>query len=257
MRLGRIQLAARWSFSQTLFSPRTIGMGILALTPVLVALGFRAAVALDMAPASSGFRVFSIVTASVSLPFVAPMLSLFYASGVVSDDAEAGTLGYFLTRPIEREELVTGKMLSNLTMAFFLFIPAFVLGYYLSVAPSGWQELGNRFPVLFRDLGAALLALFAYNGLFSLAGTLLRRPLLFGLFFVFGWQAGASVVPGSIRLFTVTHYLHSLIPRDGLGGALAQLTGQRSTPVQAVVALLLIGVATHALAIWRFKRKEM
>ncbi len=257
MNFERIGLSFRWSFSQLLFSPRTIGMGILALTPVLVALGFRAAVWFDLSPASSGFRVFSILTASVSLPFVAPMLSLFYASGIISDDAEAGTLRYFLTRPVRREELVAGKMLSNLTIALFLFVPSFVLSYYLSLAPSGWQELGTRFPSLLRNLLAAGLALFAYNGLFSLAGALFRRPLLFGLFFVFGWQAGAAVVPGSIRLFTVTHYLHSLIPRDGFAGALAQLTGERSSTSVAIGALVFIGLVTHALAAWRFSRKEM
>ncbi len=257
MTASRAPLVAQWSFSQLLFSPRTLGMAILATTPVLVALVYRAAVALELAAQTSSFSVFSIVTATVSLPFVAPMLSLFYASGVVTDDAEAGTLHYFLTRPIERRDLLLGRALGNLIIVLFLFLPPFVLCYYLTLAGSGWQELGSRFPTLLRDVAAAILGMFAYSGLFSLAGTVLKRPLIFGLFFVFGWQAGAAIVPGAVRYFTVTHYLHSLMPHESFQGALAGLVGQRSTITEAVLALLAIGVATHGLAIWFFTRKEI
>lgn len=250
-------LVAQWSFSQLLFSPRTLGMAILATTPILIALVYRGALALELATQTSGFGVFSVLTATVSLPFVAPMLALFYASGVVSDDAEAGTLHYFLTRPIERRDLLLGRFAGNLMMVLVLFLPPFMLCYYLTLAGSGWQELGTRFPTLVRDIVAAVLGIFAYSGLFSLAGTVLKRPLIFGLFFVFGWQAGASIVPGAVRYFTVTHYLHSLMPHESFQGALAGLAGQRSSTAEAVVALIAIGVVTHGLAIWFFARKEL
>ena len=86
MTTGRPILVAQWSFSQLLWSSRTLAMGILASTPVWIALAFRGAVALEIAPPTSGFQVFSVVTATVCFAFVAPMLSLFYASGVTSDD---------------------------------------------------------------------------------------------------------------------------------------------------------------------------
>ena len=134
-------LVAQWSFSQLLWSSRTVAMGALASTPIWIALAFRAAVALQIAPETSGFGVFSVLTATVCFPFVAPMLSLFYASGVTSDDVEAGTLRYFLTRPVPRSDLLFGRMLGTLMIVMFLFLPPFVLFYYLTVAPSGWQSL--------------------------------------------------------------------------------------------------------------------
>lgn len=257
MTVSRIPLVAQWSFSQLLFSPRTLGMAILATTPILVALVYRAAVALDVAAQTSSFGVFSVLTATVSLAFVAPMLSLFYASGIVSDDAEAGTLRYFLTRPIERRDLLLGRALGNFVIILFLFLPPFVLCYYLTLAGSGWQELGHRFPTLIWDIVAAILGIFAYSGLFSLAGTVLKRPLIFGLFFVFGWQLGATIVPGVARYFTVTHYLHSLMPHESFQGTLSALVGQRSSPTEAVLALLAMGIVTHGLAIWWFTNKEL
>ncbi len=253
----RILLVAGWGFSQLLYSPRSIAMGILAASPVFVALLFRVSVLFGWAEASSGYRVFSVVTATVCLPFVLPMLALFYASGIVGDDVEAGTLPYFLTRPIPRPELVLGRMIGNLAVAAFFFVPPFVLTFYLCVASGGIAEVGARFPTLVLEIGAILLALAAYNGLFSLAGTLLKRPLVAGLFFLFGWQAGAAIVPGAIRLFTVTHYLYSLMPGEAFQGTLARLSGQRSSVVEAILALVLIAVASGALAIARFRTKEL
>lgn len=254
---SRISLVARWSTHQLLFSPRTLGMAVLAMTPVFVALIYRAAVGLDVAQQTSSFGVFSVLTATISLPFVAPMLCLFYSSGIVTDDAEAGTLHYFLTRPISRHELFLGKMLGNLLIVLFLFLPPFVLCYYLTLAASGWNEIGIRFPTLVGNIAAATLGIFAYSGLFSLAGTVLKRPLLFGLFFLFGWQAAASVVPGALRYFTVTHFLHSLVPRESFRAALAGFIGPRSSVAEAIVALLLIGTISHALAVGFFLRKEV
>lgn len=257
MTASRLPLVAQWSFSQLLFSPRTLGMAILAMTPVFVALVYRAAVALDLAAPTSGFSVFSVVTATVSLAFVAPMLSLFYASGVVTDDAEAGTLHYFLTRPIERRDLFLGRALGDLIIVLFLFLPPFVACYYVTLAGNGWEELGNRFPTLVRDIGTATLGIFAYCGLFSLAGTVLKRPLIFGLFFVFAWQSAAVIVPGAMRYLTVTHYLYSLAPHERFQGVLRALGGQRSSATEAVLALLTIGIVTHGLAVWCFTRKEI
>jgi len=137
---SRISLVARWSAHQLLFSPRTLGMAVLAMTPVLVALVYRAAVSLDVARQTSSFGVFSVLTATISLPFVVPMLCLFYSSGVVTDDAEAGTLHYFLTRPMSRHELFIGKMLGNLIIVLFLFLPPFVLCYYLTLAADGTRS---------------------------------------------------------------------------------------------------------------------
>jgi len=232
-------------------------MGILAATPVLAALVYRAAVAIDLALPTSGYGVFSVLTATVSFPFVAPMLSLFYASGVTSDDVEAGTMPYFLTRPVSRSDFLLGKMLGTLTVALLLFVPPFVICYYVTLAPGGFREVGVRFPVLMQDVLAALLGLFAYNGLFALAGTVVRRPLLVSLFFAFGWQAGASIVPGSVRYFTVTHYLHSLLPHESVGGVLASLIGKQSSTAESVLALFLIGLASHVAALRVFARKEL
>jgi len=255
-RLGGATLVARWSLGELLWSPRTLAMIGLAATPLGLALAYRVALALRLTE-SGGAGVFSTLVSGVFFPFVAPMLSLVYASGVVRDDLEAGTMPYFLTRPLSRSSFLSGKMLASFTMGLALVLPSLVLVYYVVVSPSGWGEVGARFPGLARNTGIAVLGLAAYNGIFALAGTVLKRPLLAGLFFIYGWQGVASFVPGRARLATVAHYMSSLTPGFSSGGVSIGLLGERSSAVTSIVALALIAGVTHALALAAFAKKEV
>jgi ABC-type transport system involved in multi-copper enzyme maturation permease subunit len=247
---------AVFAFEQLLWAPRTLAMGALALSPVALALVYRALSAFDVTT-TPGFEAFSTISSTIGFSLVAPVIALFYASGVVSDAVEAGSMTYFVTRPLSRSALLLGQMAGSFALLLLLFVPGLVISYYVCLSPAGLGELGSRFPSLLLHAAAAVLGLLAYNGLFSLAGTALRRPLLAGLFFVFGWQAVASVVPGSARYFTIAHYLHVLVPRSGLTGALASLADSGATRTVAVLALVLIGLCTHAAAIALFSRKEV
>jgi ABC-type transport system involved in multi-copper enzyme maturation permease subunit len=249
-------LVARWSVGELLWSPRTLAMIALAGGPLALALAYRVALALRWTEVD-GAGVFAVLVSGVFFPFVAPMLSLVYASGVVRDDVEAGTMAYFLTRPLSRSTFLAGKMLASFTLSLALVLPALVLVYYVVLSPSGWSEVGARFPTLARNLGVAALGLVAYNGIFALAGTVLKRPLLAGLFFIFGWQAVATFVPGRARLATVAHYMSSLTPGSSSGGVFAGLLGERSSAVASILALAAIAGATHALALAAFARKEV
>jgi ABC-type transport system involved in multi-copper enzyme maturation permease subunit len=245
-----------WSIEQLLWSPRTLAMAVMTLFPAVLALIFRLVSAAGLEVPVSGFGFFSVVTATVGFQFVAPMLALFYSSGIIIDEMESGALPYLIARPISRHHLLAGKMIGSFLLQALLFLPAMVLCFYLAVATSGWGELGSRFPTLALDAGIALIGLAAYSGLFSLLGTVFKRPVIAGLIFVFGWQAAATYVPGFVCRFTVAHYLHSLLPHESFQGALSGIWGGRVPAVTAVLMLLLIILVTHALAIYFFSRKE-
>jgi ABC-type transport system involved in multi-copper enzyme maturation permease subunit len=248
-RLGPSLLVLRWSLAELLWRPRTLAMAALAATPLGLALFYRAALALRMTEAGPA-EVFTSMVSGAFFPFVAPMLCLVYASGVVRDDLEAGTLPYFLTRPVKRSWFLLGKLAATFVIVLGLVLPIQVLVYYVVTSSAGFDEVGRRFPALFRTVGATALGLLAYNGVFGLAGTALKRPLLAGLFFIFGWQAAATFVPGRARLLTVAHYMSSLVP----GGS--GLLSDRSSLTLSVSALLAIAGGCHALAIAVFERKE-
>ena len=54
----------------------------------------------------------------------------------------------------------------------------------------------------------------AKTRLFALIGAKLKRPLLFGLFFVVGWELLVLVLPGSFKRLSVAYYLRGLIPHS-------------------------------------------
>lgn len=251
-----VGLVARWSVKELLWYPRTLAMVAVAFVPLGLALVYRLLAALEITGTTSPFDAFSSIVSGALFPFVAPMLSLFYATGVLSDDVEAGTMPYFLTRPVSRSAFLAGKMTASFAMALLLLLPAVTLSYYALLAPTGVTEIGRHFPTLVRDLWVAALGLAAYNGIFALAGTVLRRPLLIGLFFIFGWQAVATFVPGAARYLTVAHYLQSLMPHAVEGG-LAALFSERSSVAVSILALTAITAGTHFLALRAFSTKEV
>jgi ABC-type transport system involved in multi-copper enzyme maturation permease subunit len=248
-------LVARFHLFELFWSPRTLAMLAIAAAPIGLALAYRAALAFRMTQ-SAGGEVFASLVSGVFFPFVVPMLALVYASGIVRDDAEAGTLPYYLARPVPRSSFLSGKMISCFAITAALVLPSIVVTYYLAHSPSGRDALGAGFPNLARTLGVAALGLAAYNGIFAVAGTALKRPLLAGLFFIFGWQAVATFVPGRARLFTVAHYMVSLTGASP-GSLFGALTSGRSSPLLSFLALLAIAGMMHVLAVVLFARKEI
>jgi ABC-type transport system involved in multi-copper enzyme maturation permease subunit len=243
--LGPAALVARWSAMELLWSGRTLAMAALAALPLALAFAYRAAFALSMTSIEGAGAFASLVT-GVYFPFVAPMLSLSYASGVVRDDVEAGTLPYYLTRPVSRSSFLLGKMSATYLVTSWLVLPSLAAAWLAAISPAG-----TSLESLARSLAAAALGLFAYNGLFALAGTVLKRPLLAGLVFVFGFQAAATFVPGRARLLTVAHYMSALGPHTSFA------SGEEPHWLLSALALAGIAVVAHGLAIAAFSRREV
>jgi hypothetical protein len=52
----------------------------------------------------------------------------------------------------------------------------------------------------------------SYGGLFAWVGARLKRPLVIGLVFVFGWEPGVLLFPGYLKRATIAYYLQGLVP---------------------------------------------
>jgi hypothetical protein len=72
--------------------------------------------------------------------------------------------------------------------------------------------LGEAFPDLVTDLALLAVGLAVYGALFALVGATLKRPLLFGLGFVFGWETVVLAIPGYLKRFSVAYYVQGLVP---------------------------------------------
>jgi hypothetical protein len=99
-----------------------------------------------------------------------------------------------------------------------------------------------------------------YGALFAAVGAWVKRPVLFGLFFAFGWENFAMALPGYLKRFTVVYYTNSLIPHampsDSVVSLLQSLFSDTVPAWQAALTLALVLAAGLAAAARAVERRE-
>ena len=205
-----------FSLGDMLWSRRTVFMALVVGLPVLLALVVRVLTMLG-APtmrinntAVNGPAIFGLMVWVFYLRFTVPVLGVFYGTALIADEIEEKTITYLFTRPIPRSAVLMGKYLAYMACTVFVVLPSLVLVWMLLVPIGG--NLGQNFPDLLTDLGLLALGLAVYGGVFSSIGAALKRPVLLGLAFVFGWETAVMAVPGYLKRFTVAYYLQGLVP---------------------------------------------
>jgi ABC-type transport system involved in multi-copper enzyme maturation permease subunit len=205
------------SLGEMLWSRRTIFMALVVGMPVVISLIFR--VLHDAgAPglrvnnaAASGPTIFGLMMWAFFVRFSVPVLGVFYGTALIADEVEDKTITYLFTRPIPRSAVVLGKYFAYLACTILVVLPSVVL-VWLLVAPLG-GSLAATFPDLVKDLAILAIGLAVYGALFAFVGTAMRRPLLVGLLFVFGWEVVVMALPGYLKRLSVAYYLQGLVPQ--------------------------------------------
>lgn len=249
------------SVGQMLWSRRTIFMALVVGLPVVVSVVLRTLVALDVPairPPATGPVVFGMMFWGFFVRFAVPVLAVFYGTALIADEVEDKTLTYLLTRPVPRASVLLGKYLAYLVCTVAVVLPAVVLMWLLVVPIHG--NLAGSFPDLAADLGILTLGLAAYGALFALVGATLRRPLVFGLIFVFGWESLTMALPGYLRQLTVAHYLQGLVPHAMPSESpLAVMQAVFRDPpglAESLIGLAVVTVVGLALAARAVSRRE-
>lgn len=201
------------SVGHMLWSRRTVFMALVVGLPVLVSAvlrGLEVFGAETVRAPATGASIFGLMFWGFFVRFAIPVLAVFYGTALIADEIEDRTITYLFTRPIPRASVLLGKFLAFLVCTVSVVLPAVVL-MWLLVAPIR-GNLASSFPALLADLGILAAGLAAYGAVFALVGATTKRPLLFGLLFVFGWESLALALPGYLRQLTVAHYLQGLVP---------------------------------------------
>jgi ABC-2 type transport system permease protein len=159
---------------------------------------------------------------------------------------------------VSKPAIILGKGAAY-TLRAVLMAAAGVLASFLVLSvdslggSDAWLTLG-------KSLAVVVLAVIAYTAFFTFIGTFLKKSVLFGLFFCFGWENVVQYFPGTTQKLTVMHYLKSILrPEMPTGNALQTFLYFRLEPspvVTAVLTLLVFAAAAMALAAVVFSRKE-
>lgn len=251
------------SFGEMLWSRRTVFMALVVGGPVVLALVVRLVEAFGL-PALringvrvTGAAIFGVMIWVLFLRFAVPVLGVFYGTALMADEVEDRTLTYLFTRPIPRGAVLLGKYLAYLACTVLVVLPSVVLVYFILVP---LPEVPASFGAFLADLGILAAGLAVYGALFGFIGAWLRRPVLVGLIFAFGWEPVALALPGYLKQFTVAHHLQALVPHampaDGVMSALQGLFRESPSPGTALCWLLSYVLVFLFLAVRIVERRE-
>lgn len=253
--------AFRTAFAFFLFAVRrnrrTRAFLVVSLLPAIAAAVIGLGRLFSPGSGIDGPSAFGGVIMAFELQFLILVLALFYGSSVASEEIEGRTLTYLTTRPVPKAALLLGKYAAvSLTLFAFVMtglVAAFIILHLESLGDgAAWIRLA-------RSAGVLALGLLCYTAFFTLAGTFLKKSVLFGLFYCFGWESVVQYFPGSTQKLTVMHYLKSLLPVGSSdGGKLAFLIYrlEPSSPAAAVAVLIGLTAVFLAAAAVVFTSKE-
>ncbi len=251
------------SLGEMLWSRRTIFMALVVGGPVLVAIAVRIVQATGVVP----FRVNGVPLDAAStfggmiwllfLRFIVPVLGVFYGTSLMADEVEDKTLTYLFTRPVRRGAVLVGKYIAYVVCTTLVVLPSVMIVYFLLVP---FREIPASFTSLLIDLGLLAIGLAAYGALFALVGTLLKRPLVVGLVFAFGWEQAALLMPGYLKRFTLAYYLQALVPHampsEGVASVLQAVFTDNPSALTSLFWLTVVLVGSLLLAARTVERRE-
>ncbi len=215
-------------------------IGLAALGAVAVLLGANLSADAAGGPLEQGAALVS----AYGLSLLVPVVTLVFASSVLGDPSEDGTLVYLWLQPVPRWHLVLIALGAALTLA----LPLTVVPLALAAAATGG---GLR--LVTATVVSCSIGVVAYAGVFAWLGLRVRRALLWGVLYVLVWEgfvarAGDTVAVLALRTST----------RSVLGHLSGTTTaGAESSLVVSVAILLLAGTGGFALAVRRLTRQEV
>ena len=179
------------------------------------------------------------------LHFLLPIMSVFIGTAIIGDEVEERTLPYLLVRPVPRRTIIVAKTMAGSVTVGLILLVSLGLTYTIMSIDGGFKGWISDVPRLLRSMGVLILGLLVYVPLFGFLGGTIKRPVLAGLLFTFGWENTVGMFPGNVKLITVVHYLHVLFPKmQGI-----QLRSARSALLELVLPSKQISAATSIIVL--------
>ncbi|MDH3425465.1 MAG: ABC transporter permease [Acidimicrobiia bacterium] len=179
-------LIVRLTVRQLLGGKRIWALGALAALPAVVMFfGGRDRTAED------AFEFFHEAPLATMFLVVLPIIPLILGAAALGDERRQHTLSFIALRPLPRWNIVVAKLTGAWVASFAVTgSGSLLLAVALGTSGGGW---GPTLPVV---LGAAISTL-AYAALFIVLGYLFERAVIFGLAYIFLWEAVfTSSAPG-------------------------------------------------------------
>jgi ABC-type transport system involved in multi-copper enzyme maturation permease subunit len=198
--------------------------------------------------------IFSRILLIIYIQLLLPIMALFFGTSVVHEEIDNRTLVYLTTSPISKKSILIGKYLAQVLISATIISIGFVLSFLIiNINQLGEMKQVEEF---LNFLGVGFLAICSYTAFFTLLGSVFRKSILLGLFFVFGWESMVQYFPGTTQKFTIIHYVKSLLPESSENIKFLVFRLEPSPVVESIVVLsILTGLSLLGAAVI-FNRRE-
>jgi len=197
---------------------------------------------------------FSKIAPTYYLQFLVGIMAVFFSTSVLAEELDDKTLPYLTSRPAPKGAVLLGKF-----SAYFAQMGAVLLaGVLCSFVAANWERL-DRWVVWedFLQFCFALgLALLTYGAVFLCLSTFMKRTILFGLVYLFGFESFVQYLPGFTQKLTIIHYVKSLIPQVAVEYSFLMVRLEPTSMVSSILTLLVTALIFLALGWLVFSRKE-
>ena len=193
----------------TLTARQLAGSRRIWLVLALVALPLLAGVLFHVADSTTPSTEFADeITATLVASGILPLVMLLFATSAFGNELGDQTLGYLVLKPLPRWRIAVPKLAAPLLVGG---VPVAVSGVVAVAVIEDGDIAGAAATGVGLLIGAA-----AYAAIFTWAGLATRHALIFGLVYVFIWEAVLAAYLDGIRFLSVRQFTLALI--GGLDG---------------------------------------
>lgn len=181
-----------------------------------------------------------------------PLIALIVAAPVFADEIEDRTLTNLMLSPISRWQISIPKMLAA---AAIVAVPLAV-STFVSVLLIFDEDTYSA--AIIGALGIVIGAL-AFTSLFAFVGTLTTRAVVFGIVYVFGFEALiSSAIPG-LKYVSISGNTLSILQELNSTLIDAPTSGSNQLPPieYAIIALLTVIILSNIATVWRLKKMDV
>ena len=199
--ITKIIALMKYSIKKILFKKRII-IAFLILLTVIGIMGYAGAQNTDRLQTGADLLGALIVV------FFMPAICMIYGCSVIRDEIEDKSIIQVFTSPFDRVFAYLGYYLSLVICLCLILAVITSLGFISFFAQQGLDEEAMNIYTTF--MGLVFLGVFVYSALFLLTSVVFKRPIYFGLFFVFIWEGFIGNIPGKIQKISINYYLKSI-----------------------------------------------
>jgi ABC-2 type transport system permease protein len=241
-------------FKQGIKSKKARIFFLMSFLPVLVLLIAKIIELTNPGTRISAEEIFSKAMLIIYIQLLVPILALLFGSLVINEEIDNKTLIYLTTSPIPKAAIIIGKYVAYIILSAIIINSGLLLCFItININHLGEISYLKQFLTI---AGVGGLALIAYSAFFTLIGALVKKSVVFGLLFIFGWENIVQYFPGVTQKFTFIHYIKSLLPYTADNIKFLVFKLEASGVSESILILFLLTLISLAAAAIIFNRKE-